>query len=137
MAAPRELEGTGQSRHLRVVETRGGCPVEEIIVRIPARDKGLAQAVRAFVDRVIGFGTEAPRQRTLDYRAHERALAADAAEIERQGHAVSLSALDVDAERIRINGVEHVRVLRADPAEYKTRVGRSRSRGRCSVRKAS
>lgn len=97
--------------------------MDEIIVRIPARHKGLAQTVRAFVEHVIAFETEAPRQRGVDYLAHERVLAVDAAAIEREGHAVSLSALDVDAERIRINGVPHVRVLRGEPADYKTRVG--------------
>jgi hypothetical protein len=97
--------------------------VGEIIVRIPARHKALAQAVTAMVERVITFETEAPKQRSVDYRAHERALAADAGEIERQAHVVSLSALDVDAERIRIDGVGHTRVLHAEPAEYKTRVG--------------
>lgn len=106
-----------------VIETEGGCPVNEIIVKVPAKHKGLQRALQAFVDRVTRFETEAPRQRSVDYRAHERALAADAAEIERQGHVVSLSALDVDAERIRVNDVLHVRVLRAEPADYKTRVG--------------
>ena len=79
--------------------------------------------MQALVDRVVLFETEAPRLRSVDYRAHERGLAADTAEIERQGHTVSLAALDVDAERITINGIEHVRVLRAEAADYKTRVG--------------
>jgi hypothetical protein len=97
--------------------------VEEIIVRIPARHKSLVEAVKALVEHVIAFETEAPRQRCVDYRAHEATLAADAAAIEREAHGVSLAALDVDAERIRINGVLYVRVLRADPAAYNTRVG--------------
>jgi len=97
--------------------------VNEIFVKVPARHKAFGRALQAFVDRVTRFEREAPRQRGVDYRAHERALAAAAAEIERQGHAVSLSALEMDAERIRVNGVEHARVLRAEPADYKTRVG--------------
>jgi hypothetical protein len=97
--------------------------VDEIIVRMPARHKGLARAMQAMAERVISFETEAPKRRSVDYRAHERALAEDAAEIERQAHVLSLSALDVDAERIRIDGVMHVRVLRAEAADYKTRVG--------------
>jgi hypothetical protein len=97
--------------------------VDEIIVKIPARHKGIADAMRAMVDAVTRFETEAPRQRGIDYRAHERVLAGYAAQMEREAHAASMSALDVGAERIRINGVPHVRVLEAEPATYKTRVG--------------
>lgn len=97
--------------------------MDEIIVRFPARHKGLAMAVEKMRDGVIAFEAEAPKQRGVDYRAHERALAGHAGEIERQAHSSSLAALDVDAERILIDGVAHVRVLRADPAEYKSRVG--------------
>jgi hypothetical protein len=97
--------------------------VDEIIVRIPARHKGLAEAMQTMADAVANFEREAPRQRGVVYRAHERLLAGHAAGIEREAHVVSLSALDVDAERIRINGVAHVRVLQAVPAAYMTRVG--------------
>lgn len=96
--------------------------MEEIIVRIPARHKGLGRALQVFVDRVLGFETEASRLRKVDYPEHERVLARDAGEIERQGHLVSLSALDTGAARVRINGVPHTQVLR-QAAEYKTRVG--------------
>lgn len=97
--------------------------MEKIIVKVPAQHKALARALQAFVDRVTVFETEAPRQRGVEYRIHEAALASDAAAIEREGHVVSLTALDIDAERIRVNGIEHARVLRAVPAFYKTRVG--------------
>ncbi len=97
--------------------------MDEIIVRIPARHKGLATAMQTMADAVTSFEREAPRQRGVDYRTHERALAGHAATIEREAHAVSLSALDMDAERIRIGGVMHVRVLRDVVAAYKSRVG--------------
>jgi len=97
--------------------------VEEIIVRIPARHKGLVTAVQALVEHVTDFEREAPRRRAVDYRAHEATLAADAAAIEREAHGVSLGALDVKAERIRIDGVPHTRVVEAETAQYKTRVG--------------
>ena len=117
------MRKTGQSPNLGLLQPEEGCPLDEIIVKMPARHKGLQRAMQALVDRVVLFETEAPKQRSVDYRAHERGVAADTAEIERQGHAISLTALDVDADRIRINRVEHVRVLRAEPADYKTRVG--------------
>lgn len=41
--------------------------MEEIIVRIAARHKGLVQAVKALVEHVTAFEREAPRQRTVDY----------------------------------------------------------------------
>lgn len=97
--------------------------MDDIIVRIPGRHKGLADALQRMVDCVIAFETEAPKQRGVNYRDHERKLAEHAGEIERASHGVSLAALDVDAERIVIDGVRHVRVLRAEAAEYKTRVG--------------
>lgn len=97
--------------------------MDEIIVKVPAKHKALADAIRAAVDRVTSFEIEAPRLRTIDYRAHEAAIAADVAAIERAAHAVSLAALDMDVERIRIDGVLHVRVLRADPGTYNSRVG--------------
>jgi len=97
--------------------------VEEIIVRIPARHKGLVKAVQALVERVTDFEREAPRRRMLDYRAYEATLAADAAAIEREAHGVSLAALDVKAEHIRINGVPYTRVVEAETTDYKTRVG--------------
>ncbi len=95
----------------------------EIIVKIPAHLKPLAQAMRVMVESVTKFERDAPRGRTVDYRAHERGLADAAAEIERQAHVASLSSLDCDADRIRIDGVVHVRVLEAVVANYNTRVG--------------
>ena len=97
--------------------------MDEIILKIPARHKALVEAVQALVEHVTAFEREAPRQRTLDYVAHEASLAEDAAAIERAAHGVSLAALDVDAAHIRINGVLHARVLHADPGTYNTRVG--------------
>ncbi|MCC7173432.1 MAG: ISKra4 family transposase [Planctomycetes bacterium] len=95
----------------------------EIIVKIPAHLKGLARAMELMVDCVTNFECDAPRRRTVDYRGHERALADAAGEVERQAHVASLSSLDQDADRVLIDGVLHVRVLRDAVAEYKTRVG--------------
>lgn len=95
----------------------------DIMVKIPSHLKGLAEAMQTMVDRVTNFERDAPRQRTVDYRAHERVLADAAAKVERQAHAGSLCVLDMDCARIRINGVVHVRVLSSSVAEYKTRVG--------------
>lgn len=95
----------------------------EIIVKIPAKLKGLAHAMQEMLDCVMRFERDAPRQRTIDYREQERVLADAAAAIERESHVVCLSSLNFDCKRIRINGVLHVRVLEDAVAEYKTRVG--------------
>lgn len=94
-----------------------------IILEIPAHLKGLAKAMRAVLDLVTTFERDARRHREVDYRAHAAGLADGAAEIERRAHGASLASLDCDRDRIRINGVAHVRVLRDVVAEYKTRVG--------------
>ncbi len=95
----------------------------EIIVKIPANLKDLARAMQGMLDCVMRFERDAPLQRTVDYRAHERVLADAAAVIERESHVVCLSSLNFDSKRIRINGELHVRVLEDAVAEYKTRVG--------------
>jgi len=62
-----------------------------------------AAALQGIVDRVVQFIEDVPRQRSVDYRAHEVAIADGCAAIEREAHGLSLAALDVDAPRLRIN----------------------------------
>jgi len=93
------------------------------MLKIPSHLKALAESMKVVVDEVTSFERDAPCQRTVNYRARERALADAAAEVERQAHAASLAALDMNRARIRIDGVVHVRVLSGSVAEYKTRVG--------------
>lgn len=96
--------------------------MDEIVVKVPAQHKGLAEAMKQTVAAVVKFERQAVKQRGVDYREHERQLAERAARIEREAHAVSLRALDLDAERVRINGEEHRRVGR-HCAQFRTRVG--------------
>lgn len=96
--------------------------MEEIIVKVPGSHKAFAAAMQGIVDRVVRFTEEAPRQRSVDYRGHEVAIAEGCAAIEREAHGVSLAVLDVDAPRLKINGVLHHRVGRHVTA-YKTRAG--------------
>ena len=95
--------------------------MQEIIVKVPGSHKAFAAAMQGIVDRVVRFSEEAPRQRSVDYRAHEVAVAEGCAAIEREAHGVSLAALDVDVPRLKINGVLHHRVGRHE-TPYKTRV---------------
>jgi hypothetical protein len=97
--------------------------VPKIIVEFASHHKELAQAVQALVDEVVGFERTGRRRRSTDYGAHEGRLGELTASIEREAHGVSLSSLNETAMRVRIDGVEHVRVLADVSAEYKTRVG--------------
>jgi hypothetical protein len=96
--------------------------LEDIIVKVPGSHKALATAMHGIVARVVRFTEEAPRQRSVGYRSHEVAIAEDCAAIERAAHGASLAVLDVDASRLRINGMVHHRVGRYATA-YKTRAG--------------
>jgi hypothetical protein len=66
--------------------------------------------------------TRSSSSRQIDYRAQEVAIAEGCAAIERAAHGVCLAALDVDAARLKINGVLHHRVGRYE-TPYKTRAG--------------
>ena len=95
--------------------------MEEIIVKVPAGYKGLADAMAAVVRRVAAFERSA-RQRSVDYRAQEVGLADDCGRIEREAHAISLASLDVDRPALRIDGVLHHNVGRHEGL-YKCRTG--------------
>lgn len=96
--------------------------MEEIIVKVPGSHKAFAAAMQSIADHVVQFTAEAPRQRSVDFRAHEVAIAEGCAAIEREAHGISLAALDVDAPHLKIDGVLHHRVGRHEMA-YKTRAG--------------
>lgn len=70
----------------------------------PLRD--LVTEVQAQFDRGRALGREA------QYESFEGRLVEKLAAVERGGHQATLSALDVDAPQIRVNGVLHVRVVR-------------------------
>ncbi|MGH7603414.1 MAG: ISKra4-like element ISMfu2 family transposase [Gemmatimonadaceae bacterium] len=96
--------------------------MQEIIVKVPGSHKAFAAAMQGIVDQVVRFTADVPRQRSVDYRAHEVAVAEGCAAIEREAHGISLAALDVDAVKLKINGVVYHRVGRHE-ARYKTRAG--------------
>lgn len=80
----------------------------------PLRDL-LAEA-QAQVDRAHALGREA------QYESFEGRLVEKTAAVERAAHEATLSALDVDAAQLMINGVLHVRVVR-DQTTYMTQAG--------------
>jgi len=93
----------------RMLEIPDGCqclvaPVEKLLLQVQALHKR------------SGDG------QSVDYGEVEGQVASSVAAIERAAHEVLLAALDVDAERVLIGGVEHVRVGRY-PATYYTMAG--------------
>jgi hypothetical protein len=80
----------------------------------PLRD--LLRETRAQVERGRALGREA------QYESFEGRLVEKLAAVERGAHQATLSALDVDAPQIVINGEAHVRVLR-DQTTYMSQAG--------------
>lgn len=93
--------------------------MEEIVIRVPAKFKRLAEAFEEVVAVVAGFER---RARSIDYSRHERSVAEGVGRIEREAHRASLQALDVDAERVRIDDRLYQRVL-FEETHYHCRAG--------------
>lgn len=99
----------------------GGRPVPQIVVDVPEELKSLAGPLRD----LIGAATiQLAQQRSgrVGYESFERELERHTAAIEREVHRATLSALDLDARAVEINGVPHIRVLRC-PTTFMTRAG--------------
>ena len=92
----------------------GGCPVEPIMLAVPAELNGMMPALQALLDEVK---TQVARGRTggsVDYAAFERTIMERSREVERKAHEAALAALDVDLPRVLINKILHLRVLRSE-----------------------
>lgn len=92
-----------------------------IVVEVPEELKLLEGPIRAFVDAAAA---QLALQRTgrACYAEFERVLEERSAELERSTHKATLSALDIDAPAVEIDGERHVRVLRG-PTTFMTRAG--------------
>jgi hypothetical protein len=88
--------------------------VTTIMLEIPEELKAIVPALCGVVDVIK---TQAERGRSggsVDYAAFERQLSQKVAEVERRGHEVALTALDVDAPQVMINKALYTRVLRSE-----------------------
>jgi hypothetical protein len=94
-----------------------------MMLEIPSALKPMLEPLRKLVSAVH---TQVERSRAggreVKYEAFEESLAAAVGCVERAAHEVTLSALDVDAPKILINGVLHARVLR-DRATFMSQPG--------------
>ena len=94
-----------------------------MVIEVPDELKPLGEAVRALLQTTASRRGKALKEE--GYAAVEEELMVRAAEVERQAHAAILSSYLTGAERLRIDGVEHVRVLTAETG-YFTRAGEVR-----------
>mgnify|MGYP001596607103 FL=1 len=81
-----------------------------------------AEAVKKFIQSVESAKPDTRGGRAVDYAAYEREVEKSAGELEKEAHRGLLQCLDVDAERVLINGKRHTRVGRHE-APYKTKTG--------------
>jgi hypothetical protein len=98
-----------------------GCPVSPIVIEIPDKLKDLASPLRALIDAVERQVDRSRGQRP-EYARFERELADVTSAIERAGHQVTLSALDIDADKVVIDDELFTKVGR-HRLEYKSRAG--------------
>jgi hypothetical protein len=94
----------------------------QIVLEVSDELKSLADDLVLFVRSLQARLDRLRAEPNVDYAAVEKQLADDTAAIERRAHQVLLSALDLDAPAVLIDGVVHARVGR-HPATYYTSAG--------------
>lgn len=92
---------------------------ETVMLEVP---KEWAEAVKKFIDGVEAAKPDTRGGKAVDYAAYEQAVEEQGAALEREAHRSLLQALDIDAERVVINGKLHSQVGRYE-GTYKTKVG--------------
>lgn len=92
--------------------------MDTIVVELPAEHKDLADLVVAASQRLRSVGERAGRGRSLDIKQMEKEIAELAGQMERAMVAHTLRSLDVDAERVVIEGRPYVRVGRHPMTYY-------------------
>lgn len=94
-----------------------------IVLEIPDELKGLEEPLHAVVDCVARQVDLAKRRGAAQHEKFEERLADTVDGVYLAGEQAALAALDVNAPRILINGVEHVRVLENVSATYRAPAG--------------
>ena len=92
--------------------------MDAMVIPVPAELKQLGEAFVAVIDRVLAARKATVGGKAPDYAAFERALQTDTAAIERAAHAPVLEALEVDRDRVAIDGKTYARVGRHEGTYY-------------------
>lgn len=89
-----------------------------IVIEVPDQHKEVALAAQALIEDVVQLGSKAVGGKSIDYARIERDIGSAAAAIERAAHRGLLAGLDIDAEKIMIDGAPHSRVGRYEATYY-------------------
>src|SRR5579884_104205 len=92
---------------------RAGCPVDPIVVEVPAAFKAVAVCLQQLLALAEAARTQAATDAPLPYADLEGAFAVGAGELQRALHHPVLTAAARDDRRLMIGGVLHSRVLEA------------------------
>jgi hypothetical protein len=96
--------------------------VAKIVLEVPETLKTLEGPLNALVGEAARRVSDASRGHQIDYELFERRLRDRCGAVERTIHGVTLAALDIDAERVIIDDIEHVRVGKYS-AQFRTQSG--------------
>jgi hypothetical protein len=92
--------------------------VARIVIEVSDQHKQLVVAVQQFIELVLALEQRSSGGKTIDYAKIERDVGAAAAKIEREAHRGLLAGLDLDVEKIKIDGDLHTRVGRYEATYY-------------------
>jgi hypothetical protein len=93
-----------------------------MVIEVPEELKTLGEAMQALVAKVVAANRSVSDGRAVDYAPLERDVGALCAGIEGHAHGALLQALDIDVDRVWIDGKEWVKVERC-PGTYYTKAG--------------
>jgi hypothetical protein len=97
--------------------------MEKMVLEVPAELKSMVQAFRDAVDAAARQVERAKLGSAVAYDRFELEISEKLGEVERQAHAAALGALDLNAPKLRINNVLHVRVLEDVGTTFMTQPG--------------
>jgi hypothetical protein len=89
-----------------------------MVIEVPEELKGLGVVMREIVTSMVKRLREVGGGKAVDYAQVERAMAGDAARIERETHRIILQALDLDRAAVEISGKRFARVGRSEATYY-------------------
>lgn len=89
-----------------------------IVIEVPDQHKEVALAVQALIKDVLQLASKTVGGKSIDYAKIERDVGNATAAIERAAHQGLLAGLDVDVEKIVIEGALHSRVGRYEATYY-------------------
>jgi hypothetical protein len=92
--------------------------VGTIVIEVPEEHKELAATIQELVKAVGSQVTRSGGGKAVDYAAVERSIGEKVGAVERAAHRTTLQALDVDRQRVRIEGKTYSQVGRCEATYY-------------------